>query len=139
MSRSLAFVLSIGLLTAMSQAQRPREIPFDDIARPKQGEWPSYHGRLSANRHSPLDHINTRNVATLEPKWIHEMGGTRALQMTPLVVDGVMYAAAVNEVRALDASTGRRFQFDGFGERGRFNILERRGRFEDVQVGDRFE
>jgi alcohol dehydrogenase (cytochrome c) len=107
MSRSLAFVLSIGLLTAMSQAQRPREIPFDDIARPKQGEWPSYHGRLSANRHSPLDHINTRNVATLEPKWIHEMGGTRALQMTPLVVDGVMYAAAVNEVRALDASTGR--------------------------------
>ena len=34
------------------------------------------------------------------------MGGTRALQMTPLVVDGVMYAAAVNEVRALDARTG---------------------------------
>ena len=35
------------------------------------------------------------------------MGGTRALQMTPLVVDGVMYVAAVNEVRALDARTGK--------------------------------
>ena len=35
------------------------------------------------------------------------MGGTRALQMTPIVVDGVMYVAAVNEARALDARTGR--------------------------------
>jgi alcohol dehydrogenase (cytochrome c) len=35
------------------------------------------------------------------------MGGERALQMTPLVVDGVMYVAAVNEVRALDARSGR--------------------------------
>ena len=35
------------------------------------------------------------------------MGGKRALQMTPLVVDGVMYVAAVNEVRALDARTGK--------------------------------
>ena len=93
------------LLTAISRAQ-PREITFEDIARPKPGEWPSYHGTLDANRHSPLDLINVRNVATLEPKWTHDMGGKRALQMTPLVVDGVMYVAAVNEVRALDARTG---------------------------------
>ena len=107
MSRTVAFVLSIGLLTSISHAQLPREITFDDIARPKPGEWPSYNGSLSANRHSPLDRINTQTVATLEPKWTHEMGGTRALQMTPIVIDGVMYVAAVNEARALDARTGR--------------------------------
>ena len=107
MSRPIAFVLSVGLLTGISQAQSPREITFDEIARPKPGEWPSYNGHLSANRHSPLDQINTRNVATLEPKWTHEMGGKRALQMTPLVIDGVMYVAAVNEARALDARTGQ--------------------------------
>jgi alcohol dehydrogenase (cytochrome c) len=103
----VAFVLSIALLTSISHAQLPRAITFDDIARPKPGEWPSYNGLLSANRHSPLDQINTRTVAKLEPKWTHEMGGTRALQMTPIVVDGVMYVAAVNEARALDARTGR--------------------------------
>jgi alcohol dehydrogenase (cytochrome c) len=106
-SRTVAFVLSIGLLASISRAQLPREITFDDIAHPKPGEWPSYNGLLSANRHSPLDQINTRTVAKLEPKWTHEMGGTRALQMTPIVIAGVMYVAAVNEARALDARTGR--------------------------------
>ncbi len=106
--RTVALVLSIGLLTSISHAQSPREITFDDIARPKPGEWPSYNGFLSANRHSPLDQINTQTVAKLEPKWTHEMGGERALQMTPIVIDGVMYVAAVNEARALDARTGRR-------------------------------
>ena len=44
----LRAVLSIGLLTSISHAQFPREITFDDIARPKPGEWPSYNGLLSA-------------------------------------------------------------------------------------------
>lgn len=94
------------MLSGISHAQSPREITFNDIVRPKRGEWPSYNGQLSANRHSALEQINTRNVAGLEQKWIHDLGGKRALQMTPLVVDGVMYVAAVNEVRALDARTG---------------------------------
>ena len=106
-TRAIAFVLSVGLLTGISHAQMPREITFDDIVRPKPGEWPSYNGHLSANRHSPLSQINAQTVARLEPKWTHEMGGTRALQITPLVIDGVMYMAAVNEVRALNATTGK--------------------------------
>jgi len=107
MSRTLILALSVGLIASVSQAQTPREITFEEIALPRPGEWPSYNGQLSANRHSPLDQINPRNVATLAQAWTHEMGGDRALQMTPLVVDGVMYVAAVNEVRALDARTGR--------------------------------
>ena len=107
MSRRLTLALSVALLTGFLQAQTPREITFEEIARPRPGEWPSYNGQLSANRHSPLDQINTRNVASLVPVWTHEMGGERALQITPLVVDGVMYVAAVNEVRALDARSGR--------------------------------
>jgi len=99
--------LAIVLASGSSHAQSRREITFDDLVKPKPGEWPTYNGRLDANRHSPLDQINTSNVSTLVLKWTHEMGGTRALQMTPLVVDGVMYVAAVNEVRALDARTGQ--------------------------------
>jgi PQQ-dependent dehydrogenase (methanol/ethanol family) len=81
---------------------------FVDIARPKPGEWPTYHGRLSGNRHSPLDQINTTNVAQLAPKWIFQVpGGRGALQVTPVVVEGLMYVTAVNAVWAIDARTGR--------------------------------
>jgi alcohol dehydrogenase (cytochrome c) len=106
-SRPLTFVLPVVLFMGFVHAQSMRPITFDDIARPKRGEWPTYNGHLSANRHSPLDEIDTRNVATLQPKWTHDVGGKRALQMTPLVVQGTMYVAAVNEVRALDARTGQ--------------------------------
>ena len=100
------FFLFVGLFTGLSNAQQ-KLVTFSDITNPKPGEWPSYNGHLSGNRHSPLDQINTGNVSQLAPKWSHAMGGKRALQMTPLVIDGVMYVTAVNEVRALDAATGR--------------------------------
>jgi PQQ-dependent dehydrogenase (methanol/ethanol family) len=81
---------------------------FDDVARPKAGEWPTYHGRLSGNRHSTLDQINTTNVGRLAPKWTFQVpGASGALQMTPLVVEGLMYVTAANAVWALDARTGR--------------------------------
>jgi PQQ-dependent dehydrogenase (methanol/ethanol family) len=82
---------------------------FSDIAKPKPGEWPTYHGHLSANRNSPLTQINASNVAQLAPKWIFPIpgAGQRALQTTPVVADGLMYVTAVNEAWALDARTGR--------------------------------
>lgn len=82
---------------------------FADIARPKAGEWPTYHGHLSGNRHSPLHQINSTNVAQLAPKWTLPVssGAQRTLQVTPVVVDGVMYVTAANEAVALDARTGR--------------------------------
>jgi alcohol dehydrogenase (cytochrome c) len=82
---------------------------FAAIARPKAGEWPTYHGHLSANRHSPLNEITTSNVAQLTPKWTFPVSLTapRTLQVTPVVVDGVMYVTSVNEAVAVDARTGR--------------------------------
>ena len=104
--RILTIAIIAAALTGMSRAQSTLDLTFADIVRPRPGEWPTYNGHLSANRHSPLDQINTTNVASLAPVWTHAVGGKRALQMTPLVVGGVMYVAAVNEVRALDARTG---------------------------------
>ena len=104
--RILTIALIAAALTGIARAQSTYDLTFAEIARPRPGEWPTYNGHLSANRHSPLDQINTSNVASLAPVWTHAIGGKRALQMTPLVVGGVMYVAAVNEVRALDARTG---------------------------------
>lgn len=83
-------------------------VSFSEIARPPAGSWPSYHGRLSGNRHSPLDQITTANVTRLAPQWTFPVpSGQNALQVTPVVVDGLMYVTAVNAVWALDARTGR--------------------------------
>ena len=80
---------------------------FAEIARPKAGEWPTYHGLLSGNRHSSLDQINTTNVARLAPAWTFQVPAARStLQVTPVVVGGLMYVTAVNAVWALDARTG---------------------------------
>jgi alcohol dehydrogenase (cytochrome c) len=81
---------------------------FANIRNPIRGEWPTYHGHLSGNRHSPLDEINTTNVAQLAPKWIFPVPDPqRALQVTPVVVEGLMYVTAANAAWALDARTGR--------------------------------
>jgi alcohol dehydrogenase (cytochrome c) len=101
----LLVAVSLSLFAVVVYSQAP--LRFDDIAHPKPGEWPSYNGQLSGNRHSSLDQINVGNVAQLVPKWTFAIGGTRALQGTPVVVNGIMYVTAVNEAQALDARTGR--------------------------------
>src|SRR5206468_1296556 len=40
-------------------------------------------------------------------RWIFSLGNTWRLQVTPVVVDGVMYVTSANECYALDAGTGR--------------------------------
>ncbi|HWE00550.1 MAG TPA: c-type cytochrome, partial [Bryobacteraceae bacterium] len=72
------------------------------------GSWPTYNGNVSGNRFSPLDEINERNVGRLAPQWMFTIqDAPRALEMTPVVVDGVMYVTTVNEAYALDAANGR--------------------------------
>ena len=83
-------------------------VSFDTIAHPPRGSWPTYNGDLSGNRFSPLDQINTSNVEGLAPRWMFAMDrAPRALQITPVVIDGVMYVTTVNEAHALDARNGR--------------------------------
>jgi alcohol dehydrogenase (cytochrome c) len=104
---SAPLVIGLALAATPSRAQTT-SVPFEDIARPKPGTWPTYDGNQSGNRFSPLDQINTSNVQHLAPKWMFTISGVpRALQVTPIVVDGIMYVTSVNEVFALDARTGR--------------------------------
>jgi PQQ-dependent dehydrogenase (methanol/ethanol family) len=79
-----------------------------DVEHPNPGSWPTYDGNQSGNRFSLLSQIDTRNVERLAPKWMFTLqGAPRALEVTPLVVDGVMYVTTVNEAYALDARSGR--------------------------------
>ena len=104
---STSLVIGLALVSTPLGAQTTG-VPFEDIAQPKPGTWPTYDGNQSGNRFSPLDQINATNVQHLAPKWMFTISGApRALQVTPLVVDGVMYVTSVNEAYGLDARSGR--------------------------------
>ncbi len=79
---------------------------FSAIADPKPGDWLTYNGHLSGNRHSALDQINTANITQLGARWMFNIPGSRRLEVTPVVVDGIMYVTMANEAYALDAASG---------------------------------
>ncbi len=72
---------------------------------PQPGDWPTYNGSYSANRNSPLKQINLGNVSSLKLKWVFPIQYF-GLEVTPLALNGVLYATGPNQVFALDALTG---------------------------------
>ncbi|MXZ70951.1 MAG: PQQ-binding-like beta-propeller repeat protein [Acidobacteria bacterium] len=79
-----------------------REAPIEPFT-----DWPSYHGSDSGNRHSPLDQIDRSNLDRLALEWFYPIPDMPMIEGTPVVIAGVMYVTAVNQVYALDAATGR--------------------------------
>jgi glucose dehydrogenase len=78
------------------------------------GDWPMYGHDLASTRFSPLSEINRENVSRLALAWSYPMrpGGTAPSaasfnQVTPIVVNGVMYLPAGNRILALDPDTGK--------------------------------
>ena len=69
--------------------------------------WPTYNGDPGGNRYTKLTQINKSNIARLAPKWVFTIPNAGRSEVTPVVVDGMMYVAATNECYALDAGTGR--------------------------------
>ena len=84
--------------------ERVRRFTAEDGLRA--GDWPTYHGDISGNRHSPLDQINPANVKDLALKWVFPITHY-VLEVTPVVIDGVMFVTGPNQVYALDARAGR--------------------------------
>jgi PQQ-dependent dehydrogenase (methanol/ethanol family) len=78
---------------------------IDQILHPKPGDWPTYNGLVSANRHSPLDQITKANVSRLSLQWMYTLPYF-GLETTPVAIDGVMYVSGPNQVCALDARSG---------------------------------
>lgn len=88
------------------------------------GEWPAYGGDLGHSKYSPLDQINADNVQRLQTAWtwtsvdeevrnanqvIRERGSFRsyAYEMTPLMVNGVLYATtSLGQIAAIDPISG---------------------------------
>jgi len=90
-----------------------------DDSRNAASDWPMFNRDLAGTRYSPLDQINTKNVARLVPAWsyLFNREGHKPIngpshfelfqQITPIEVNGVMYLPAGDRVVALDPETGK--------------------------------
>ena len=97
-----------GIVAGPLSGDQQEEVSAAEILRvmePQAGEWPTYNGLPSGNRHSQLDQINTENVARLQLQWTYSIPYT-PLEMTPLVSGGMMFVTGPNRVCALDSRTG---------------------------------
>ena len=94
------------------------------LLKPPTDTWPTYNGDYSGRRYSTLDQINASNVNSLSIAWAFRIR-TSVIKSTPLVVNGVLYFTAPDNVWAVDARYGhqiwhyhRASEGDHIGQRG---------------------
>src|ERR1700692_1840474 len=75
--------------------------------QPVAANWLSYNGDYTGQRFTSLDQINQANVSQLRAQWVFHAPHSRDMEVTPVVVNGLMLVTAANDVFALDAQTGR--------------------------------
>ena len=85
-------------------------VPFERIlgANKEPQNWLTYSGSVMSQRHSALTQITPANAKDLALQWVFQSRSLEKHEVTPLVVDGVMYTIqSPNDVIALDAATGK--------------------------------
>jgi quinoprotein glucose dehydrogenase len=98
----LAVCIPLSLFVTIGDAQVTRD-------------WPVYGGDAEGTRFSPLTRIARDNVSKLVVAWRYQTGEPEmdlarqpSLQVTPIVVDNVMYISTpLGKVMALEPATGR--------------------------------
>jgi len=79
----------------------------DLLSQPPAANWVSYNGDYSGRRYSGLSQINPDNVSGLRAEWVFHAGNSKRLEVTPVVINGMMLVTAANDASGLDAQTGR--------------------------------
>ena len=124
--QSLSFVAAV-LLAAC--ARPTGAVRIDDRALATAGadtaNWLTYGRTYDEQRFSPLAQVNESTVSRLGLAWSRELGTTRGLEATPIVVDGALYTTGSwSVVYAMDAVTGElRWTYDPAVPRGRARVL----------------
>jgi alcohol dehydrogenase (cytochrome c) len=115
-SLAVAALLSLGFLANAAFRQQVADSSLsvtinvtdkDLNASPVAANWPSYNGDYTGRRYSGLNQITSGNVNQLRAQWVFHAPNTGRLEVTPVVVNGVMFLTASNDAYALDAQTGR--------------------------------
>jgi len=104
----LAGILMIAAAPAGTPPPMSADVQAADLlVRPVKENWPSYNGDYTGRRFTALSEINVSNVAQLRAQWIFHAPSSDRLEVTPVVVNGMMFVTSANDTFALDARTGR--------------------------------
>jgi quinoprotein glucose dehydrogenase len=114
-----AVVALVALVLSVSFIGVPQQV----APRSPDADWPTYNRDLAGTRYSPLAQINTQNVGKLTQAWSYRLRPAAGVsvpavdkpassfevfqQVTPIVVNGVMYLPSGNRVVALEPETGK--------------------------------
>ncbi len=82
-------------------------VAADLAVRQPSTDWLSYNGDYSGGRYSALAQITAANVNQLRANWVFHSRNSDRLEVTPVVVDGLMLVTSANDTFALDAQSGR--------------------------------
>ena len=93
--KALPVLLAVSLTGAAPQVRQARV-----------GEWQTFGNDAGAQRFSTLRQITSQNVGALQQAWAFDTG-SRDLQVTPLVINGLMYLTGGSAVHALEPETGK--------------------------------
>ena len=112
---AVAVLAVFSLFSASAAGQRGQapvvadaNVSADDLRmQPPGANWTSYNGDYTGRRYSSLHEITAANVTQLRASWIFHPSNSERLEVTPVVVNGVMYVTSSNDAFALDARTGR--------------------------------
>jgi alcohol dehydrogenase (cytochrome c) len=99
-------------LYVLSLSNLPAQVSYQRLLRADEepGNWLTYSGNYSSHHHSRLDQVHRGNVNRLKIQWVFQLRSLEKVEVTPLVVDGMMYVTQPpNDVIALDTRTGRPF------------------------------
>ena len=96
------------------------------------GDWLTYGRNYGEERYSPLSQITKENVNQLGLAWSINLGTSRGIEATPLVVDGIMFISGPwSVVYAIDTRKGKiLWTYDpqvpkGFGEKACCDVVNR--------------
>ena len=113
--RRLASSIAALVSAALSLAAAPQPDPHN---------WTGWGNGLAYDRFAPADQINTDNVGQLKPVWKYTIAQKGYWEITPIVVDGVMYVVDMEgNTIALDPESGRELWRFSSGQRGRMRAL----------------
>jgi PQQ-dependent dehydrogenase (methanol/ethanol family) len=106
LTRAAAAIASAFVCTASAQTADFAPVTDAMLQNPDPADWLMWRRTLDSWGHSPLEEIDTRNVASLRLVWTRPLGPGMQ-EGTPLVYDGVMYFPNPSDlVQAFDGATG---------------------------------
>ncbi|MCM3878704.1 MAG: PQQ-binding-like beta-propeller repeat protein [Vicinamibacterales bacterium] len=106
MSTKNVAVLCVALLVLCAGSSAQVRTPDQMLLNPDPKDWVTYGGTYTSQRFSTLKQVTTANASRLQSKWVYHVDNIEEGEVTPIVVNGVMYISGFNRLDAIDARTG---------------------------------